>query len=89
MPNQRQRGRTRVRREPPRPQMSPAADCFMREMMMALFRCPLRPPSASERHLKNAAIEVLEAIRALLDAAIARLREEGSASDLRRIQVED
>ncbi len=58
----------------------------MREMT-AFFRRPRRPASRSEQHLKNAAIEVLEAMRALLDAAIARLREEKNP-ELRRIRVE-
>ena len=90
MPNQRQRRRTRVRPEPPHPPAyaGPSiVDCFMREMT-AFLRRPRRPPSRSERHLKNAAIEVLEAMRALLDEAIARLREEEGAPELRRIRVE-
>jgi len=38
--------------------------------------------------LRNAAIEVLEAMRALLDEAIERLRKEGrSEAELKRIQV--
>jgi len=61
-------------------------DCLMREMT-ALLRRPRRPPSRSEQHLKNAAIEVLEAMRALLDEAIARLREEEN-TQLKRIRVE-
>ncbi len=87
MPNQKQRRRTRVRREPPPPPMPSITDCFMREMT-AFFRRPRRPPSRSEQHLKNAAIELLEAMRALLDAAIARLREERNP-ELRRIRVEE
>ena len=87
MPNQKQRRRTRVRREPPRSQMPSIADCVMREMT-ALFRRPRRSPSPSEQHLKNAAIEVLEAMRALLDEAIAWLREERNP-ELRRIRVEE
>jgi hypothetical protein len=63
-------------------------DCFMREMT-AFLRRPRRPPSPSQRHLKNAAIEILEAMRALLDEAIARLREEKEAPGLRRIRVEE
>ncbi len=90
MPNQKQRRRTRVRREPPSPPAygGPSmVDCFMREMT-AFFRRPRRSPSRSEQHLKNAAIEVLEAMRALLDAGIARLREERNP-ELRRIRVEE
>jgi hypothetical protein len=59
----------------------------MREMM-AILRRPRRPPSLTERHLKNAAIEVLEAMRACLDAGIARLREEKNP-ELKRIRVEE
>jgi hypothetical protein len=68
--------------------MPSLADCFMREMM-AFLRRPRRPPSRSERHLKNAAIEILEAMRALLDEAIVRLREDGGGPELRRIRVEE
>jgi hypothetical protein len=57
--------------------------------MTALLRRPRSPASRSERHLKNAAIEVLEAMRALLDEAIARLREEKGAPETRRIRVEE
>lgn len=91
MPNQRQRRRTRVRPEPPPPPAYTGpclVGCFMREMMACLRRPP-HPPSRSEQHLKNAAIEVLEAMRALLDEAIARLREEKGAPELRHIRVEE
>jgi hypothetical protein len=39
--------------------------------------------------LRNAAIEVLEAMRAVLDEGIAWLREEQDASELKRVRVED
>lgn len=87
MPNQKQRKRPRVRPEPPRPQMASIVDCFMREMT-AILRRPRRPTSRTERHLKNAAIEVLEAMRACLDDGIAWLREERDP-ELRRIRVEE
>jgi len=88
MPNQKRR-RTRVRREPPPPPAHgglPLLDFLMREMVALLRR---RPPCRSERHLKNAAIEVLEAMRALLDECIAWLREEKGDPELRRIRVEE
>ncbi len=86
MPNQKQR-RTRVRREPPPPPPPPAMsmlECLIREMATHF-----RPPSRSQQHLKNAAIELLEAMRALLDECIDRLREERGDSELRRIRVEE
>jgi hypothetical protein len=53
-----------------------------------LFRRRKFPRTRSTRHLRNATIEVLEAVRALLDEAIQSLRREGRAQDLRRIRVE-
>jgi hypothetical protein len=48
------------------------------------------PRSRSVRHLRNATIEVLEAVRALLDETIEWLRHEGrAASELKRIRVEE
>ncbi len=94
MPNQKQRRRIRGRRElpshpkPSPPPMSSLADCFMREMTSFLRRTR-RPPSLPEQHLKNAAIELLEAMRAVLDAAIAHLREGRGDSELKRIRVEE
>jgi hypothetical protein len=38
--------------------------------------------------LRNATIEVLEAVRALLDESIEWLRREGRPEELRRIRVE-
>jgi hypothetical protein len=38
--------------------------------------------------LRNATIEVLEAVRALLDETIEWLRREGRTPELRRIRVE-
>jgi hypothetical protein len=87
MPNQKRGRKARVRREPPAPQMSSVVDCFMREIT-AIFRRPRRPPSRTEQHLRNAAIEVLEAMRACLDESITWLREE-SNPELRRIRIEE
>jgi hypothetical protein len=54
-----------------------------------LFRPPRFPRSRSTRHLRNATIEVLEAVRALLDETIEWLRHEGRvSSELKRIRVE-
>jgi hypothetical protein len=87
MPNQKRERRARVRPEPPPPQMLPVVDCFVRAMT-SVFRRPRRPPSPTERHLRNAAIEVLEAMRACLDEGIKWLREENSP-ELKRIRVEE
>jgi len=57
--------------------------------MAAILRRPRRPPSQAERHLRNAAIELLEAMRACLDEGIAWLREEKGTPELKRIRVEE
>jgi len=87
MPNQKRATRARVRPEPPASEMLPILDCFMRGMT-SFFRRPRRPRSPTEQHLRNAAIEVLEAMRACLDEGINWLREEKSP-ELKRIRVED
>jgi hypothetical protein len=87
MPNQKQKRRPRVQPEPPRPQMASIVDCFAREMT-AILRRPRRRPSPAEQHLKNAAIEILEAMRACLDEGINWLREEKNP-ELKRIRVEE
>jgi hypothetical protein len=87
MPNQKKRRKPRIRPEPPAPQMSSIVDWFMREMT-AIFRRPRRPASSTEQHLRNAAIEVLEAMRACLDEGINWLREEKNP-ELKRIRVEE
>jgi hypothetical protein len=86
MPNQK-RGRARVQREAPPPQTSSVVDCFVKGMT-ALLRRPRRPPSRTEQHLRNAAIEILEAMRACLDEGIEWLREERNP-ELKRIRVEE
>jgi len=88
MPNEKRNRRARVRPEPPRPQLSSAVECFITEVVPLCQRLR-RSSSRSERHLRNAAIEVLEAMRAVLDEGIAWLREEQDASELKRVRVED
>ena len=88
MPNAKQPRRARARREAERPRMHPLVECFLRELA-PLLRRSRRAPSRSERHLKNAAVEVLEAMRAFLEEGIAWLREEHHEPELRRIRVED
>jgi len=60
---------------------------MLRELGPLLSR--LKPPrTRSAKHLRNAAIEVLEAVRVLLDESIEWLRKEGrSEVELKRIRV--
>jgi len=71
-----------------RGEMPSCAEWLMREVA-PLFRRPPRPVSRSTRHLRNASIEVLEAMRALLDETIDWLRKERpSPAEVRRIRVQ-
>jgi len=83
MPRTKQARRANAR---PEPEIPPFAYWFLREVLPRL-RC--RSRSRSAQHLKNAGIEVLEAMRALLDETIEWLREDQGSSPMRRIQVED
>ena len=93
MPNAKRNRRTRSRREPvstgPASAGIPTCAVWMlRELGPILSR--LRPPrSRSAKHLRNAAIEFLEALRVLLDETIEWLRkQEGrSEAELKRIHV--
>jgi hypothetical protein len=60
----------------------------LRELAPLLQR--LKPPrSRSTKHLRNATIEVLEAVRAVLDETIEWLRKDTrSEVELKRIRVE-
>jgi hypothetical protein len=61
---------------------------MLRELAPLLRRFKL-PRTRSTKHLRNAAIEVLEAMRAVLDETIEWLRKEGrSEAELKRIRVE-
>lgn len=88
MPNGKRKRKTRARREPKRPEIPSCAEWFLRRMI-PLLRRPRLPRSRSARHLRNATIEVLEAMRALLDETITWLREGRLPPELRRIRVED
>jgi hypothetical protein len=89
MPNGKRKRKTRARRKPKRGEIPSCAEWFVREVS-PLFRRPRLPRTRSARHMRNATIEVLEAMRALLDETIVWLRREGrSAPELRRIRVED
>ena len=87
MPNAKQNRRTRSRREPASPGIPTCAVWMLRELGPILSR--LKPPrTRSTKHLRNAGIEFLEAMRALLDETIEWLRKEGrSEAELKRIHV--
>ena len=88
MPNGKRNRRPRPRREPMGPGIVSCVEWLMREMAPFIRRAP-RPPRRSARHLRNAGIEVLEAMRALLDETIEWLRHEKASPELKRIRVED
>jgi hypothetical protein len=76
-----------TRREPP--QIPPLALWFIREIL-PLLRQRRRPKMSKSRvHLKNAGIEMLEAMRACIDETIHWLREEERDEPMKRIEVED
>ena len=87
MPNTKRNRRARVRREPESAGIPNCAVWMLRELAPLLRR--LGPPrTRSAKHLRNAAIEVLEAMRALLDETIEWLRKDGrSEAELKRIHV--
>ncbi len=87
MPKEKRNRRARARREPPCPDITTCVRWFLREMV-PLLRMPKRPRTRSIRHLRNAGIEVLEAMRALLDETIEWLRKQKTSPELRRIRVE-
>ena len=85
MPNRKRRAR-------PETLEDQAADCFRALLRGArpLLNRPRRPLPPSTRHLRNAGIEVLEAMRSLLDETIEWLRKEPRpAPGMRRIRVQD
>ena len=88
MANGKRNPRSRQRPEPPPPDIAACAMRFMSEVL-PLLRCSKLPGRRSARHLRRAAIEVLEAMRVLLDEVIEWLeQEEKSAPELKRIRVE-
>jgi hypothetical protein len=87
MPNTKRNKRARVRPEPQSGEIPTCAIWMLRELAPML--CRLRPPrTRSAKHFRNAAIELLEAMRVLLDETIEWLRKEGrSDAELKRINV--
>lgn len=83
--------RTRRSRQQPEPLPADMRSCavrLMNEVLPLLLRSKL-PGRRSAKHLRVAAIEVLEAMRALLDETIEWLKDEEKKSpDLKRIRVE-
>lgn len=85
MPRPKRNRRAEPRREAPA-EFPPLALWLVREILPILRR---RRDSESARHLRNASIEVLEAMRSFLDNAIECLREENRAAPMRKIDVKD
>ena len=87
MANAKRTRKTRVQPEPESASIPSCAVWIARELGPLLSR--LKPPrSRSAKHLRNAAIEFLEALRALLDETIEWMRTEGrSEEELKRIHV--
>jgi hypothetical protein len=88
MPSRKRNRRPRTRRKGARGNIPSCAEWLMREVL-PLFRQEFPAGKRPRRHLRNAAIEVLEAMRAMLDETIEWLRHErrGEAV-LKRIRVE-
>jgi len=88
MPNAKRNRRARGRREPEGAGIPSCAVWMLRELAPLLKRLKPRH-TRSTKHLRYAAIEVLEAMRALLDETIEWLRKNGrSEAELKRIRVE-
>ena len=88
MPNAKRNRKGRGRREPESAGIPSCAVWMLREWAPFLRRLKA-PRSRSTKHLRNAAIEVLEAMRAVLDETIEWLRKDRrSEAELKRIRVE-
>lgn len=84
------RNRKSAPRREPRPADGRAAVAQLLNQLLPLLRCSNLPGKRSAQHLRRAAIEVLEAMRALLDETIEWLeQEERSSPRLKRIRVEE
>ena len=85
-PNSRKSRRSR-RSESGQPPMPSCAAWVFREIAPFFRRRPL-PAARSRRHLRNASIEMLEAMRDFLDEAIEWMRHEERSPEMRRIHVQ-
>jgi hypothetical protein len=89
MPNAKQTRKPRGRRKAAAPEFPPCGQWFWRQFAPLLRRPPLAG-ARSRRHMRNASIEVLEAMRDFLDEAIEWLRHEGRRPpEMHRIRVQD
>jgi predicted Fe-Mo cluster-binding NifX family protein len=89
MANGKRSPRSRQQPESPPPDIASCAAQLMKHLL-PLFRCSNMPGRRSAHHLRRAGIEVLEAMRALLDETIEWLeREDKKRPDLKRIRVEE
>ena len=91
MPNPKRTRKARAPREAELPPVPPSVQWWLRNMM-PLLRGPSRPLPRfrrSQKHLRNAVIEVLEGMRACLDETIEWLRQEREAPELKKIRVEN
>ncbi len=88
MPNGKRTRRPRPNRraEASRAAMPSCAMWFLKEIA-PFFRRPL-PAPRTRRHLRNASIEMLEALRDILDETIEWLRHEERSPEMRRIRVQ-
>ena len=88
MPNgkRRRKARPRRRREAKRAAIPSCAAWFLQEVA-PFFRRPL-PAPRSRRHMRNASIEMLVAMRDFLDETIEWLRHEERSPEMRRIRVQ-
>jgi len=83
------RSRKSRRRAEPAPRTIPAEAVRWARRVLPLLGRVRRPRRRSAQHLRQATIEVLEAMRALLDETITWLEHEGKARpELKRIRVE-
>jgi len=85
MPRAKQNRKSEPRREA-RAEFPTLALWFVRQILPILRR---RRDSESARHLRNAGIEVLEAMRSFLDNAIECLQKENRQAPMRKIEVKD
>lgn len=83
------RNRKSRRRPEPLPMGIPSCAAWFLHEVAPLLRRPRLLRSRSAQHLRQATIEMLEALRALLDETIEWLKHEDKRSpDLKRIRVE-
>jgi hypothetical protein len=88
MPNGKRTRKARPSRRAETPHMPiPACATWFLKEIAPFFRRPL-PAPRSRRHLRNASIEMLEAMREFLDETIEWLRHEERSPEMRRIRVQ-